>query len=171
MVRCLGYQFNVDYRVTMLIVLWALGWAMIVAGGAGAPAGRGDHGFGLVLIAGHNLFDGVRSATALAGHILHAPGVRAQWPDMSVFVAYPLIPWVGVTAVGYGLGQIYAWPAERRRAFLLRAWAAADRRVRRAARHQRLRRSVALDDSRASSITRCCRSSTRPSTRRRCCSC
>jgi uncharacterized membrane protein len=37
-----------------------------------------------------------------------------------VFVAYPLIPWIGVTAVGYGLGQVYSWDAERRRAFLLR---------------------------------------------------
>src|SRR6478672_1242400 len=27
--RCLAYQFNFDYRVTMLLVLWALGWAMI----------------------------------------------------------------------------------------------------------------------------------------------
>src|SRR5205809_5369494 len=27
--RCFGYQFNVDYRVTMLVILWALGWAMI----------------------------------------------------------------------------------------------------------------------------------------------
>ena len=38
-----------------------------------------------------------------------------------MFVAYPLIPWVGVTAAGFGLGRIYDWPAERRRAFLLRA--------------------------------------------------
>ena len=30
--RCLAYQFNVDYRVTMLIVLWALGWSMIALG-------------------------------------------------------------------------------------------------------------------------------------------
>src|SRR5687768_12752940 len=28
--RCFAYQFNVDYRVTMLLVLWALGWALIV---------------------------------------------------------------------------------------------------------------------------------------------
>jgi uncharacterized membrane protein len=35
-------------------------------------------------------------------------------------VAYPLIPWVGVTAVGFGLARIYDWPAEQRRAFLLR---------------------------------------------------
>jgi uncharacterized membrane protein len=35
-------------------------------------------------------------------------------------VAYVLIPWVGVTAVGYGLGQVFQWDVERRRAFLLR---------------------------------------------------
>ena len=29
-IRCFGYQFNFDYQVTMLIVIWALGWAMIV---------------------------------------------------------------------------------------------------------------------------------------------
>jgi uncharacterized membrane protein len=28
--RCFGWQLNFDYHVTMLIVLWALGWAMIV---------------------------------------------------------------------------------------------------------------------------------------------
>jgi uncharacterized membrane protein len=33
----------------------------------------------------------------------------------------PLIPWIGVTAVGYALGQVFIWPAGRRRAFLLRA--------------------------------------------------
>ena len=37
-----------------------------------------------------------------------------------MFVAYPLIPWIGVTAVGYGLGQVYRWDADRRRPFLLR---------------------------------------------------
>jgi uncharacterized membrane protein len=36
-----------------------------------------------------------------------------------VFAAYALIPWVGVTAVGYGLGQIYRWDVARRRRFLV----------------------------------------------------
>ena len=40
-VRCLAYQFNVDYRVTMLLVLWALGWAMITLSAlVRLPAGR-----------------------------------------------------------------------------------------------------------------------------------
>jgi uncharacterized membrane protein len=28
-IRCLAFQFNVDYHVTVLNVLWALGWSMI----------------------------------------------------------------------------------------------------------------------------------------------
>src|SRR4029077_17625437 len=35
-------------------------------------------------------------------------------------VSYVLIPWVGVTALGYALGPIYDWDADRRRALLLR---------------------------------------------------
>jgi uncharacterized membrane protein len=41
--------------------------------------------------------------------------------DHTVFVAYPLIPWIGVTALGYALARVYRWEAERRRRFLL--WA------------------------------------------------
>src|ERR1700684_4614075 len=28
--RCLGWFFNFNYHVTVLVVLWALGWAMVV---------------------------------------------------------------------------------------------------------------------------------------------
>ncbi len=35
-----------------------------------------------------------------------------------LFVAYPLIPWVGVMAAGYALGAVYSWESERRRKLL-----------------------------------------------------
>ncbi len=117
--RCFAYQFNFDYRVTMLLVLWALGWAMITLAALVRLPAAVVTAFGVLLIAGHNLFDGVRSANPLWS-ILHAPGFVLNTPEHVVFVAYPLIPWIGVTAVGYGLGQIYSWDAERRRPFLLR---------------------------------------------------
>lgn len=118
-VRCLAYQFNFDYRVTMLLVLWALGWAMILlAALVHLPAGV-TATIGALMIAGHNLFDGVRSVNPLWS-ILHAPGFVLNTPEHVVFVAYPLIPWIGVTAVGYALGQIYSWGPHRRRAFLIR---------------------------------------------------
>jgi uncharacterized membrane protein len=121
--RCLAYQFNFDFRVTMLLVLWALGWAMITLAALVRLPASVVTAFGAVLIAGHNLFDSVKSASPLWS-ILHAPGFVLNTPEHVVFVAYPLIPWIGVTAVGYGLGQIYGWDADRRRAFLLRLGAA-----------------------------------------------
>ncbi len=121
--RCLAYQFNFDYRVTMLLVLWALGWAMITLAALVRLPASVVTAFGVVVIAAHNLFDGVRSASPLWA-ILHAPGFVLNTPAHVLFVAYPLIPWIGVTAVGYGLGQVYDWSADRRRAFLLRLGAA-----------------------------------------------
>jgi len=116
--RCLGWQFNFDYRLTLLIVLWALGWSMIVLSALVYLPASWVTAFGMALIAGHNLLDGIQSSNPIWS-ILHSPNIL--WSDglHSVFVLYPLIPWVGVTAAGYGLGQIYKWQPERRQAFLL----------------------------------------------------
>jgi uncharacterized membrane protein len=117
--RCFAYQFNFDYRVTMLLVIWALGWAMITLSVLVRLPASVVTAFGAIMIVGHNLLDSVKSANPLWS-ILHAPGFVVNTPDHVVFVAYPLIPWIGVTAVGYGLGQVYAWDADRRRSFLFR---------------------------------------------------
>jgi uncharacterized membrane protein len=119
LVRCFAYQFNFDYRVTMLLVLWALGWAMITLSALVRLPASVVTGFGVVMIASHNLFDSFRSTSPLWS-ILHSPGFVLNTPSHVLFAAYPLIPWIGVTAVGYGLGQVYGWDAERRRAFLVR---------------------------------------------------
>ncbi len=116
-VRTLSYQFNIDYQVTMLLVLWALGWSMIVLGFMVRLPVRAILAIGVVMIAGHNLLDGIRSASPIWA-ILHSPGFVLQG-DHTVFAAYPLIPWLGVTAVGYALGALFEWPAERRRRLLL----------------------------------------------------
>ena len=122
--RCLAYQFNVDFRVTFLIVLWALAWAMITLSLLVRFPTSVAAVFGLVLIAGHNLFDGVTWTNPI-WTLLHGRTMLLNTPEHTVFVVYPLVPWIGVTAVGYALGQIYSWDAERRRSFLLRAGIAA----------------------------------------------
>ena len=122
--RCFAYQFNVDYRVTMLIILWALGWSMITLAALVHLPTKAVASFGIALIVAHNLFDGVRASSlgsfAPLWSILHAPNVVVANPAHVVFVDYPLVPWIGVTAAGYGLGPIFAWTPERRRRFLLR---------------------------------------------------
>jgi uncharacterized membrane protein len=118
-VRCLGFQFNFDYHVTGLIVIWALGWAMIVLAGLVWLPVSATLAVGVVMIVGHNVLDLVRSSHPL-WLFLHSPGILVNEPGFVVFVGYPLIPWVGVTAVGYALGQVYGWAPVSRRAFLLR---------------------------------------------------
>ena len=118
--RCLAYQFNVDFKVTILVVLWALGWSMIVLAALVRLPPWVAITFGAILVAGHNLLDGVKSANPL-WVILHSPGFVLNTPAHTVFVAYPLIPWIGVTALGFALGHVYRWDGERRRRFLLRA--------------------------------------------------
>ncbi len=117
-------QFNFDYRVTVLTVLWALGWSMVVLSALVYVPTRVVTAIGVVMIATHNLLDPISAASlgafAPLWSILHAPGFIIQGPEHVVFEAYPLIPWIGVTAVGYGLGSIYDWDAERRRTVLMR---------------------------------------------------
>ncbi len=122
-VRCLAFQFNVDYHVTMLVVLWALGWALIALSALVFLPPTVVASIGVVMIATHNLLDPI-TATSLGSlgplwSVLHAPGILVAQPGFVVFVAYPLIPWVGVTAVGYGLGPLYREDAAWRQRVLL----------------------------------------------------
>jgi uncharacterized membrane protein len=118
-VRCLGWQFNFDYHLILLNVLWALGWAMITLSVLVYLPAPVVATFGVVMIATHNLFDSIESTNPIWTILHSAPGFILNQPGRIIFVAYALIPWVGVTAAGYGLGQIYSWPSERRRALLL----------------------------------------------------
>jgi uncharacterized membrane protein len=122
--RCLGYQFNVDFRVTLLFILWAIGWSMITLAALVRFPVAVPAVFGLVLMAGHHLFDGVpASAIGLPAPlwlVLHQQGLLLSGPERFVLVAYPLIPWVGVTAAGYALGPVFEWEAPTRRRFLWR---------------------------------------------------
>lgn len=115
--RCLALQFNFDYHVTLLNVLWALGWAMIVLSLLVHLPLTTIATFGVLLIVGHNMLDPIRASNPLWS-ILHAPNFAVNTAQHSVFVGYPLIPWIGVTATGFSLGAIYHWTQQRRKAFL-----------------------------------------------------
>jgi uncharacterized membrane protein len=118
------WQYNIDYRVTMLTVLWALGWSMVVLGLLVYAPTWVVGAFGAILITVHNLADGISPAVfgALAPlwTILHQPGFVLSGANHIVFAAYPLVPWVGVTAVGYALGSLFKLDAGARRSLLLR---------------------------------------------------
>jgi len=116
-------QFNVDYQITLLTVLWALGWAMIVLAGLIYLPTRALIALGVTMVASHNLLDGIQADAfgplAPLWSVLHAPGF-IHTGTHAVFVAYPLVPWLGVAALGYALGHSYGWSEERRRMLLRR---------------------------------------------------
>ncbi|HUQ20778.1 MAG TPA: heparan-alpha-glucosaminide N-acetyltransferase domain-containing protein [Gemmatimonadaceae bacterium] len=118
-------QFNVDYHVTILTVLWALGWSMVALAALSLLPTRIVAIIGAIMIFGHNLLDPIKAQSfgswAPLWNVLHSPGLLYMSPGHLVIVAYPLIPWIGVMALGYGIGPIYSMDPARRRALLLRA--------------------------------------------------
>jgi uncharacterized membrane protein len=116
-------QFNFDYHVTVITVLWALGWAMIALAALIWLPLWAIAAFGIVLIAGHNAFDGINpdglGRFAPFWIVLHQPGFLINNGHAVVLVTYVLVPWIGVTALGYVLGAVYRGPADARRRLLL----------------------------------------------------
>jgi uncharacterized membrane protein len=102
----------------LLQVIWAIGWSMVVLSVLVWLPLPVVAGFGLVMITGHNALDGIApqrfGAAAPLWQMLHVPGATPYG-----VVLYPLIPWIGVMAVGYALGALYDLPAGRRRRFLV----------------------------------------------------
>jgi uncharacterized membrane protein len=115
-----AWQFNLDYAYSAALVLWALGWCMVaLAALVRLPdALIGVLGIGPLLL--HNAFDRVSAAGlgrfAWVWKVLHEPGSIALGASAELFVLYPLVPWIGVMALGYVFGPVFTRPpAERHR--------------------------------------------------------
>ena len=105
-----GWRFDLDvFRMTGGII-FAIGGSMIALAALVWLPRWAVAGLTLIIITGHNLFDTMRAdelgGASWAWHILHEPG-RVYFSDQaSVYVLYPLIPWIGVMAAGYLLGPV-----------------------------------------------------------------
>ena len=130
-----GVFFNFDYRfLGFLQVIWVIGVSMIVLAGLIHLPSKVIAAFGLLMIFFHNLLDRFE-AKSWGGPDTPIPNiVHKLWmllhqpfeafpvlPILSpvVFVVYPLVPWIGVMAVGYAFGELYKLDAQRRRRLLL----------------------------------------------------
>lgn len=80
---------------------------------------------GIVMIAGHNALDGVSFASGSAAEFiwsfLHVPRLYIMGNNYAFMFLYPIIPWVGVMALGYCLGKLYEEDVsvEKRRKIIL----------------------------------------------------
>jgi uncharacterized membrane protein len=121
-----GMTFRINPGLFLGLVLWSIGWSLVVLAGLVAlrtPA-RVIAALGVLMIAGHNLADGINAANVGAFGpllvLLHQPGLIGN-PSTGPFllVGYNLVPWVGVVAAGFGFGELLCWKPERRQRALL----------------------------------------------------
>jgi len=119
----LGFFFNVKYDVVLLLVFWALGLSMIALAGLVRLPYRAILGISVALIVVHNAFDGVRAQSlgslGWLWNVLHQPGLLTPGPP-AIMLAYPIVPWIGVMALGFCAGRLYSLPDDKRRATLMR---------------------------------------------------
>jgi uncharacterized membrane protein len=122
-----GFFFNITYTTNfgwVMQVIWVLGVSMIVLAGLVHLPMWVSVTVGVAMVAGHNLLDGVSPASfgtwAPLWNILHVSDTIMIGP-VKVFVLYPLIPWVGVMALGYAFGALLSrsQPAAERQRLLL----------------------------------------------------
>ncbi len=118
LVMRLAMNFTLDLRYPVfLIILWALGWSMVALAGLIHFSARVVGIIGLAIIVGHNTLDGVAASSfgplAWLWHVLHQPGLITIGA-VSAIAGYPVLPWIGVMALGFWAAGIYAWPAGRR---------------------------------------------------------
>jgi uncharacterized membrane protein len=102
-----GWYYTTRMSLGMVAqVIWVIGASMIVLAGLIHLPRPAVAAFGLTLVLGHNLLDGIApeafGAFAPLWHALHVQGPLGVVP---VFLLYPLIPWVGVMALGYAAGE------------------------------------------------------------------
>ena len=114
-VVCFAWFFNPHFTTQLLGVIWALGISMIFLAGFIQLPNWLTVTLGLLMVFGHNLLDGVHVSSSQAASfgwsVLHQFNFFQIGP-FNVLAAYPLIPWIGVMALGYCLGTVYRKEAE-----------------------------------------------------------
>jgi uncharacterized membrane protein len=108
----------------LMQVLWAIGVSMAVLAGL-QFLGRGMTLIvGAAIVIGHNLLDPIWPVTQFPTetgplwHALHAP-VRVDAGPFQIWFLYPVLPWIGVMALGFGSSALFELAPEARRRRLI----------------------------------------------------
>ena len=96
--------------VIYLQVIWAIGLSMVALSTLLWLPRPTLATFGIIVIAGHNLLDGVQAAPGTAWGALWSVLHERNWielGDLRLRTSYPVLPWIGVIALGYAAGPWY----------------------------------------------------------------
>jgi uncharacterized membrane protein len=119
-----GWNFDMQFRSVLFITVWALGISMIALAALIYLPLKAIAAISIVMIAGHNLLDNIHvegeNAGAFVWALLHEQKAF-HWHGETILVGYPVIPWIGIMALGYCLGSLYvsSFDAKKRKKLLL----------------------------------------------------
>lgn len=120
-VEAWAWNFRNDFQQIDGGVLWAIAWSMIVMAALVKLPVRWLVLLGGLMIVGHNAFDALKPADLGAfgpwWAVLHTGDDVILGHGWSINPYYPLIPWIGVMAVGFGFGKLLtgnAWRSPKR---------------------------------------------------------
>jgi uncharacterized membrane protein len=112
-----GWSFGFPYPF-FLQVIAAIGWCMLALSALIWLPRTAVLAIGVVIVAGHNLLDPVTpqqfGALSLLWTFLHEGGPVFVGEQPIGLIAYPVLPWIGVICLGYGLGAVFTEPPEKR---------------------------------------------------------
>jgi uncharacterized membrane protein len=117
-----AWAFNLG-TMHILQVIWAIGWSMIVLSALVWLPRMAIGAFGALMIVTHNGLDSMQPLLSEASPlwvIFHIPG-RFTIGTWDFLVIYPLIPWIGVMALGYAMGPYFVGENPQRCGRLLQA--------------------------------------------------
>ena len=116
-----AWTFDITYSFRLLQVIWAIGISMVVLSALVFLPTSLVLVMGMILVFGHNLLDSVprqgSSAQDVIWYVLHQPRAVSIDSTHLVNILYPVLPWIGLMAVGYAFGAFYQAdiPAGQRR--------------------------------------------------------
>lgn len=120
----MGWYFSFDYHyIGDAQVIWAIGWCMVVLSALVYLPARYVTAIGIAIIVLHNTLDGI-AATSLGEWsslwmFIHERGPIWPAPGYVMYLAYPVLSWIGVMAAGYGFGALLTLEARLRRKLFL----------------------------------------------------
>jgi uncharacterized membrane protein len=119
-VRWAGWSFAISLHEHWGNVIWVIGWSMVVLAALVHLPHWAITTFGLMIVVGHNALDPLKPGDfgpfGWLWRILHEGGSFQVTTGIRLGAGYPLLPWIGVMAAGYGFGPVMLRePAARQR--------------------------------------------------------
>lgn len=111
-VICFGWMFDPLFKLIFLQVIWAIGLSMVLMSVLIFLPRQLILFIGLALVCGHNLLDAYdaprKEHVGFIWSVLHQPEKFILSENHTLFIGYPVLPWLGLMMLGYVLATLYS---------------------------------------------------------------